>query len=173
LDWTDVSTTPGKAFGNQTTGTYTDPTAILAGAWGPDQTVTATVFCDFPTANYYQEVEIRLRSSVMAHSITGYEIFFRCLTDGSAYTQVVKWNGPVGEFSYIANYGGAGYGVADGDTVSASIAGDLISVYRNDSLVFTVTDGAFTSGSPGMGFNYGVGATNVDFGFTSFTATSN
>lgn len=173
IDWTDVATTPGKAFGDPSTGGYTDPTAILKGAWGPDQTVTAKAFCAKPTASYYQEVEIRLRSAVSAHSITGYEILFRCLTDSNAYTQVVRWNGPVTQFTYLDQRSGVGYGVADGDTVSASIVGNVITVYRNGSKVLSVTDNTYTTGNPGMGFNYGVGSTNADFGFTSFTATSN
>jgi hypothetical protein len=171
VDWFDVQTIPGKAFGNQTTGNYTDPTAILKGSWGPDQTVTAKVFCTNPTSSYYQEVEIRLRSTVTAHSCTGYEVLWRCLTNKEAYTQVVRWNGPVRNFTYIDNsHNGAGYGVANGDTVSASIVGELISVYRNGSLLFTARDSTYKTGNPGMGFNYGVGTTNAEFGFTSFTA---
>ena len=172
LDWFDVETSPGRAFGNQTTGEYTDPTAILKGNWGPDQTVTAKVFCNNPTSSYYQEVEIRLRSSISAHSCTGYEIFWRCLTDSNAYTQVARWNGPVRDFTYLDNkHSGVGYGVANGDTVSASMVGNLISVYRNGSLLFTVTDSTYKTGNPGMGFNFGVGTTNADFGFTSYTAS--
>jgi hypothetical protein len=172
VDWFDVETTPGKAFGNQTTGEYTDPTAILKGTWGPDQTVTAKVFCAKPTSSYDQEVEIRLRSTITAHNCTGYEIFWRCLTDSNAYTHVARWNGPVRDFTYIDNkHEGVGYGVANGDTVSASIVGNLISVYRNGALLFTVTDSTYTIGNPGMGFNYGVGTTNADFGFTSYAAT--
>jgi hypothetical protein len=171
LDWFDVETTPGKAFGNPTTGDYTDPTAILKGPWGPDQTVTAKVFCIHPTSSYYQEVEIRLRSTITAHSCTGYEILWRCLTNKDAYTQVVRWNGPARNFTYVDDHhNGVGYGVANGDTVSASIVGNLISVYRNGSLLFTANDSTYKTGNPGMGFNYGVGATNADFGFTSYTA---
>jgi len=172
VDWFDVKTTPGKAYGNRSTGNYTDPTAILKGSWDPDQTVSARVFCTKPTSKYYQEVEIRLRSTMTAHSCTGYEIFWRCLTDSNGYTQVVRWNGAVGDFTYIdKRHTGVGYGVADGDTVSASIVGNLISVYRNGALIFTTSDSTYRDGSPGMGFNYGVGTTNTDFGFTSFTAT--
>jgi hypothetical protein len=34
--------------------------------------------------------------------------------------------------------------------------------------VISATDNAFGSGSPGIGFNFGVGNTNVDHGFTYF-----
>jgi hypothetical protein len=170
IDWYDVQTTPGKAFGTQTEGKYTDPTAILTGNWDPNQMVTAKVFCKNPNSKYYQEVEIRLRSSITANSCTGYEVFWRCLTDKDAYTTVARWNGAVRDFNYIGGRGGAGYGVADGDTVSASIIGDVISVYRNGSLLFTVKDSTYKTGNPGMGFNFEVGDTYADFGFTQFTA---
>ena len=170
IDWYDVQTTPGKAFGTQTKGEYTDPTAVLTGNWEPNQMVTAKVFYKNPPSKYCQEVEIRLRSNITANSCTGYEVFWRCLTNKDAYTNVARWNGAVRDFNYIATHGGAGYGVADGDTVSASIIGDVISVYRNGSLLFTVKDSTYKTGNPGMGFNFGVGATYADFGFTQFTA---
>jgi hypothetical protein len=46
LDWADVSTISGHAFGNYTSGSppYNDPTAVLTGSWGPNQTVQATVY---------------------------------------------------------------------------------------------------------------------------------
>lgn len=45
LDWKDVRTTPGLAFGADASGTpnYNDPTALLTGSWGPNQTAQATV----------------------------------------------------------------------------------------------------------------------------------
>jgi len=55
LDWTDVRTTPGFAFGTEIGGNrpdpqkYDDSTALLKGTWGPDQTVQATVHSANPT----------------------------------------------------------------------------------------------------------------------------
>src|SRR5271157_2606883 len=49
LDWTDVRTTPGFAFGTEMGGNrpdpqkYDDSTAVLKGTWGPNQTAQATV----------------------------------------------------------------------------------------------------------------------------------
>ena len=34
--------------------------------------------------------------------------------------------------------------------------------------VISVTDDTFKEGDPGMGFNFGVGKSNGDFGFTSY-----
>src|SRR2546427_751312 len=49
LDWTDVRTTPGFAFGTEIGGStpapqrYDDSTALLQGTWGPNPTAQATV----------------------------------------------------------------------------------------------------------------------------------
>ena len=174
LDWGNVETTPGKVFGNQTPSSppYKDPTAILSGSWGADQTAEGTVYSINPNANYYQEVEIRLRTSISAHSITGYEIFSRCLKTGAAYVSIVRWNGPLGDFSELAHFDGSQYGVQTGDVLKATIIGNVITGYINDVQVIQATDNTYTTGNPGVGFNYGVGNTNADFGFTSFSASS-
>ena len=140
FDWFNVRTDGTHAHGVTTTGSYTDPTAILNGTWGADQAVEATVYSVNQNENYYQEVEIRLRSSISAHSSTGYEILFRCLKTPNAYMQIVRWNGPVGDFTYLKKYSGTTYGVANGDKVKATIVGKTISVYINDVLKGSATD---------------------------------
>jgi hypothetical protein len=78
------------------------------------------------------------------------------------------------------------YELHDGDTVSASITGNIIRAYINGNLIDTVdvrynensvSIPVISSGAPGIGFFSGTGCTgqshNDDFGFTSFTATSN
>ncbi len=171
FDWHNVQTASRIAFGNQSTIKYSDPTALLVGAWGPNQTVEATVYSVNPTESYYQEVEIRLRSSLSAHRCTGYEINFRCLKNSKAYMEIVRWNGPWRDFTYLARYLGSQYGVANGDVVKASIVGKTITVYINGVKKGTTTDSTYGAGNPGIGFNYGVGSTNRDFGFTSFWAS--
>ena len=66
-DWYNVITKSGLAYGAVSKGAYTDPTALLAGKWGKNQTVKATVFSTNHTEKYYQEVEIRLRSRLTPH----------------------------------------------------------------------------------------------------------
>jgi len=58
LDWADVATVPGHAFGLElgTTG-YDDATALLTGNWWPNQTAQATVYCVDQNDNVYEEVE--------------------------------------------------------------------------------------------------------------------
>jgi hypothetical protein len=171
LDWHDVQTTRGVAFGTNSPTNYTDPTALLTGDWGLDYTVTATVHSVKQNPAYFQEVELRLRSALSAHRCTGYEVNFRCLKTPDAYMQIVRWNGPVGDFTYLKSRGGAKFGVADGDVVKANIVGNVIKVYRNDTLLDTATDDTFKTGLPGMGFNANVGDSFGDFGFSKWSVT--
>ena len=168
MDWHDVITENGVAHGAVSTGRYTDPTALLTGAWGQNQTVKALVYSKNQTERYYQEVEIRLRSTLAAHSCTGYEVFWRCLKTENAYAEIVRWNGSVGDWTSLQKHTGTQYGVSHGDLVEAKIVGDVIRGYVNGVDVISATDTTYTAGSPGMGFNYGVGETNVDFGFSYF-----
>jgi hypothetical protein len=174
LDWADVSTTPGLAFGTESGSSgYDDSTAILAGSWGPDQTVQATVHTVNQNDNIWEEVEIRLRSAISARSNTGYEINFRCSKTSNAYSQIVRWNGPLGSFTYLNTAGGSQYGVKGGDGVKATIIGNVITVYINGVQILQATDNTFTTGSPGMGFflQGGGAGNNGDYGFSSFTAS--
>jgi hypothetical protein len=172
LDWTDVATIPGRAFGLESGAAgYDDATALLTGAWAPNQAAQATVHSVNQSDKVYEEVELRLRSSLSAHSATGYEINFRCLKTKGAYTEIVRWNGPLGSFSYLSHKDGAQYGVTEGDVVRATIVGNVITAYINGVQVAQATDGTYGTGRPGMGFFIqGAPVVNRDYGFTSFTA---
>jgi hypothetical protein len=180
LDWADVRTTPGFAFGTEFGGDrpelqkYDDSTALLKGTWGPEQTAEATVHrTNKDNDNIYQEVELRLRSAISPHNATGYEVMFRCSKSPKAYCNIARWDGILGAWMMLKETHGSQYGVADGDVVKASIAGQLITVYINGVQVVQTRDYLFTSGNPGMGF-YLEKATGVNdqCGFSSFTATS-
>ena len=179
LDWASVQVSPsGLAHGTQTgfaTGAalYGDSTAVLSGAWGPDQTVTAVVHTtNQQTGNIFEEVELRLRTTITAHSITGYECNYAARTV-SPYVQVVRWNGPLGSFTPLD--GRTGPGLRNGDVVKCSISGSTITTYINDVAIFSVNDGTYSNGAPGIGFflqDDGSDAPlSTDYGFTSFTAT--
>jgi hypothetical protein len=172
IDWYDVITKNGVAHGAVSKGAYTDPTALLTGSWGKNQKAKARVFSRNPTEKYYQEVEIRLRSTLTPHRCTGYEVFWRCLKTPHAYAEIVRWNGKVGDWTSLKKHTGARYGVEDGDLVEATIVGNVIKGYINGVEVITATDSTFVEGSPGMGFNYGVEQSNGDFGFTSYEVDS-
>jgi len=188
IDWCDVVVKNGVAYGEESrmgvaerraeqgnlaagaaaVGDYDDPEAMLTGEWGRNQHATAKVFSKNQTEKYFQEVEIRLRSTIAPHSSTGYEVFWRCLKTEKAYAEIVRWNGKIGDWSELKRLVGAQYGVKDGDVVEATIEGNLIKGFINGVEVISTTDDTFTSGAPGIGFNFGVGKTNVDHGFTSF-----
>jgi hypothetical protein len=198
LLWTDVYAGLGRAYGAPTNtthgnGQYDDPTAILHGTWNPNQKVTAKAFCSNNVIDHinYPEVEIRLRFTVAANVAKGYEIMWRCSNAdagslGSSYMAVAAWLGGSGQFtglnvtlpnSTTTGMVGGG-GVQDGDTVAAAIYGSTIYIYRNGQLQGTVDDTRYATGNPGIGMNY-IGADNgsatsgynVDFGFTSMSAT--
>jgi hypothetical protein len=178
IDWHDMSTTPGLAIGHQSGSSYTDGTALLTGSWGPDQTVEAVVHAVNPKDSCYQEVELRLRSTLTPHSCTGYEISFKATKTSGAYLIIVRWNGALGDFTYLVNTSGAQYGVTEGDVVKATIVGNVITAYLNGVQVGTATDATYATGSPGMGMNLETGdasciGTNGDYGFKHFTATGN
>lgn len=173
LDWSDVGTIPGLAYGDESgTSGFDDSTALLTGTWAANQMAQATVHSVNQSDNFYEEVELRLRSSLSAHRATGYEINFRCSKTGNAYTQIVRWNGALGDFTYLNTASGAKFGVTDGDTVKATMVGNVITVYINGTQVLQATDNTYSSGSPGMGFYLqGITGTNKDYGFTNFTAS--
>lgn len=190
LDWSDVQTipgltTPGLAIGTQVgnelnNSNYNDSTALLTGTWGSNQTASATVYATNQRNDVFEEVEIRLRSSLSAHSCTGYEINFSLKADtNQTYCQIVRWLGPNGiegiGFEYLAgeHYNGLPFTLHTGDVVTATITNSTITAYINGIQYLQATDpNAYSSGSPGMGFYIG-GATGVngDYGFTSYTAT--
>jgi hypothetical protein len=171
LAWTNVRSTPGIAFGTQNgAGAYDDSTAIVSGTWGENQTVTATVRNITHTQAEFEEIEIRLRTTIIANSITGYEINF-AVGPGQTYTQIVRWNGAFKSFTVLSDKETGG-GVRNGDVISASIdSSNTIRVFKNGVQVNTATDSTFTSGSPGIGFFVQGSLTNADYGLSSFTAS--
>jgi len=186
LDWADVATQPGFAYGTESGRgkdkmVYDDAVALLTGSWGPDQTAVATVHSVDQTGRVFEEVELRLRSSLSPHSSTGYEILFRCLKTPEAYASIVRWDGPLAKFVYLSQKQGAQYGVSDGDLIKAKVVGNVITAYINGVELLQATDDTYSSGSPGMGFWLRKPGgllswlrveenDNVSYGFTTFAA---
>src|SRR5437773_2102550 len=170
IDWSDVQTIPGKAFGTQTGigPNYADSTALLTGSWGPTQTVQAVVYILAADSTTFEEVELRLRSSLSPHSCTGYEVNFS-VKPNNPYCQIVRWNGPLGDFTLLD---ARNVGVVNGDVVQATIVGSTITCYINGAVIFGVTDSTYSSGNPGMGFYLqdGLGPP-LNYGFSSYTAS--
>jgi len=170
LDWQNVRTMTGLAFGTQTgSNNLDDSIALLTGAWQPDQTVEATVYTVNQSASITEEVELRLRSSLSQNKCTGYEVLFNV----RGGVQIFRWNGPLGDYVLLPGGGAASPILKTGDVVKATIVGDTITAYLNGTQVLQASDPTpFQSGSPGMGFFLrGTSGVNADYGFTRFTAS--
>ncbi len=50
--------------------------------------------------------------------------------------------------------------------------GNVIKGYVNGVEVISATDNTYHAGNPGMGFNFGVGESHVDFGFSEYAVDS-
>jgi hypothetical protein len=174
-DWTDVRTLNGVASGTQTgsdTGkyTYNDSYAILSG-FPPDQSAEGIVHFRNAVDTCNQEVELLLRWNSSPHRATGYECLTRCLSSGKSYMEIVRWNGPLGDYTYITRLHSSAAGIKDGDTLKATITGKEIRMYVNRKMVIHGMDSTWTSGNPGIGFFLlNCSGSNTNFGFTSFSA---
>jgi hypothetical protein len=121
LEWSDFQSVPGLAFGKQngwSRGVYDDAIALLTGTWGPNQTVQATVKTVNQNDRIFEELEIRLRSTVTANRSTGYECNFSARSSANAYVQIVRWNGALGDFTELDGREGSSYGLHNGDTIA-------------------------------------------------------
>ena len=178
--WALVDTNGDVAYGTQPgDGAYTDSYAILSGLdFGPNQTASAVVHqvAGFSPGGT-REVEILLRASDDAGTIRTYECN---LAYNGGYAEVVRWNGALGDYTYVSAQGSGGPGaVHDGDVFRAEIVGNIIRTWLNDRMlqqvdVSSIGGSVYGDGSPGIAFWRGPGASASpgDYGFTSYTATA-
>lgn len=176
VDWGNVQSKSGLGLGTNLPNQYGDPTAVLTGTWSDAQQAQAVIHVGTPPVGCCTEIELRLRTTIAAHSIKGYEI--NCSVSGQGYLQVVRWNGPNGNFTYIDQ---APIGCKNGDVIKASVTGAAnnvqIKVWVNGSIVtftnhhttYALDTSGIASGAPGIGF-YATSGWD-QFGFTSFTAS--
>ena len=179
LDWNNVRTTPGFAFGTDPgTVAFADSWALLAGTWGSDQIVQATIKDQNPAdlAGCYQELELVLRGNLSAHSATGYEITVRATDDANSYLLIARWNGLLGKFTVLEQLSGSAYGVKTGDVFKATIVGNVITAYINGAPKAQTIDSTYATGHPGIGFYRGIqescAGTNADYEYTNYTAVA-
>ena len=182
--WGDVQTASGMAYGVSEPTEFGDPTAILTGTWGPTQTVTAKVKINqAPTGRCCHEVELRLRTTISSHAITGYEAYCSVMPS-RPYCHVARWNGPNGSYWNFETGSSATY-LKDGDVLKATAAGTnptVITVYKNGAQILQATDtgvagggfgayGPWPTGNPGIGFYDNPDSNWKYFGFSSFSAS--
>lgn len=167
LDWGDISTTPGYAFGHAGPKRFADSVALLTGDWEPNQSVEAVV--EKRKIRRFPEVSLRLRSLLRKRDCQGYEISYSLKNDDNAYLIIVRWNGSLADFSYLVNAQGRQYGVKSGDVVKATIVGNVITTYKNGVQMAQVKDNTYLTGNPGFGFNEGE---NGDYGISQLHVTT-
>jgi hypothetical protein len=182
--WGNAQTVSGTAYGVDEPTTFGDPTAILAGTWGPVQTATATVKINRTTTdNCCHEVELRLRVTISNRSITGYEAYCSVLP-AQRYCHIARWNGPNGSYWNFDNGSSKTY-LKDGDVMKATATGTnptIITLYINGVQTLQATDsgaagggfgayGPWTSGNPGIGFFDNYDSDWKTFGLSSFSVT--
>lgn len=169
LDWTYVQKAGGAAYGTQSgLGGYDDSYARLAptaAGWPVDIMLSGVVHMSQPILVGTHEVELLLRWSDAPHVAQGYEVLLSC----GGEVQIVRWNGPIGDFTPIGATGTYS-GLRDGDVFSATVVGQVIKGYVNGNLIAQAVDSTYPDGSPGIGFFKRVLGANSDFGFKSFTA---
>jgi hypothetical protein len=134
----------------------------------------ATVYTVNQTRAIAEEVELRLRTKITPHRITGYEFDYRVTADGSQYMSIVRWNGKLNDFTYLTKNPctACGPGLHNGDTIEATAIGSTLTLYINAMQYLQATDDTFMDGSPGIGFwNWGGKiADDSNYGFSNFMA---
>src|SRR5271157_210901 len=185
--WGDVQTSGGMAYGVSEPTPYGDPTAILTGSWAADQQAQVTVKVDKIPKVCCHEIEVRLRVTISANRITGYEVYCSIVPENK-YCHIARWSGPNGMYCNIEP-SSPSINLVDGDVLMGTVTGSnpaLITGHLNGAQIMQVSDtgneggegtdcGAgrpvFTSGSPGIGF-YDDRLDNLwnHFGVSNFSA---
>jgi hypothetical protein len=175
LDWHDVQTIPGEAFASALSGVtnrYDDSVAHLNTSFAANQYVQGTVrrVAGYSNPTDKHEIELLLRFKITAHSARGYEVLWG--QDGGIC--VVRWNGPLADYTELGCTASPGPGPAvEGDVLRAEITGGVVKVYKNGSLVLTSpADSTYGDGQPGIGFWPTPGATLENYGWKSYAAGS-
>jgi hypothetical protein len=165
LDWTRVVKTDGMAAGTQDGyGGYDDSYAALSG-FPPDQSARAVVQVgEGIDQSCTHEVELLLRWSDAPHLAQGYEV----LLGYGSYLGIVRWNGPLGDFTELAYLQIPP--VQDGDVFRATAVGNIITAYVNGVPLLQATDSTYSTGNPGIGFFRRNCGTNQDFTIRNFKA---
>ena len=160
---------PGKAYGAAIATGYNDDIAVLNTSFTANQYAQGTVYrAPGYSPGVSHEIELLLHFRVSANNARGYEV----LWGATGEVNIVRWNGPLGNYTPLLSVSGPNIGAAvDGDVLRAEIIGGVIKVYKNGSLVLTgPADSTWTDGQPGIGFWPTSGATPANYGWKSYSA---
>ena len=178
LDWNNPRTVPNKAYASVQSGAtgnrYDDSIGVLNTAFADNQFAQGIVYhaAGYAPPNAGHEVELLLRFQITAHNARGYEILWGI----QGYIAIVRWNGGLGDYTPLYDPGvGSLPPPADGDVLRAEISGNIITVYRNGSLVASVNitslgGAVWATGQPGIGLWPVDGAIIENLGWKSFQA---
>lgn len=178
LDWNNPKTASGVAIASVLSGLgssrYDDNIAHLSTSF---QTFNANQYAQGTVhlAQGYSashEIELLLHFSISSHDAQGYEVLWGV----TGYLAVVRWNGPLGNYTALYDPGLGSIPVPhDGDVLRAEMNGNIIKVKLNGSTVATVDVSAaggpiWSSGQPGFGFWPVDNAVPKNYGWNSFAA---
>ena len=140
-----VVVAPGVAESAQYANTnYGDALAVATGTWTPDQSASVVVGNIAAQSGGDQEFEIHLRTD--PNTGAGYEVSWAYNSD---YILIATWHA-TGGYTNLYFAQGSQYAVHPGDTLTASIHGNVITMYDNGVQEAQITDNTFTSGNPGF-----------------------
>ena len=178
-DWSDCATNGSYVYGKMVTSSnYNDDTCILTGTWGTNQTAFGTIYSNVDGgATGEEEAEIRLLSSIIRGENKGYEILIDLNRNNGYGIQIVRWNGPRGDYDILTSGNVATGKTGDVLKGTSVVTANSVTIraYVNDRLIATAVDSSasrITSGNPGIGFyKNSYNGNNYDVGFTVYYAT--
>jgi len=167
--WTAVRTSGGNAFGtNGITDTYDDSYALLSG-FPNDVEATCTLFRN-PSGTFTvtHEVCLFMRGADTSNSIRGYEFLFAYFGE----FQLMRWNGPFGDFTNLVTNGGIGRAFITGDVFRARVQGNVLTAWVNNIQIAQVTDTTYPSGQPGINFFLRPGGNGANFAMQDYSVSA-
>lgn len=151
-----------------------DAVAMLTGAWGPDQTISAHCYVGSAPVSG-EEIELHLRMTMIPGATDNIHTYEIDIIPALGELVIARWNSFQGDFTVLATFAPVASisSIADNDLFVASIVGPgssaLIIVTQNGVEIGRVTDTAgFDTGSPGIGMDNDTA--NI-FGWRTYLAT--
>jgi hypothetical protein len=163
--WTPVIVaSPGNAEALDYNQFANDALAVMTGTWRPDVGASVTVGPFAVGHNAPSEFEIHFRTDPATGA--GYEITWGYY---GHYYIIVQWFAN-GDFNYVLNDTDPSIPqLVPGDVLTATIIGSTITMYTNGVQVAQASDGLYTTGVPGFGFNGGGNASAEEYSISAFS----
>lgn len=186
IDWSDFHVTVDGAVGTFDVpglgnDRYADNIAFIKPAYRAftnNQFAQGTVFraAGYNGNGGAHELELTLRASYTTGNWIMYETLFGIAGATNGYISMVRWDGPLTAYTPIYDPGlGSLVAPANGEVFRVELIGNLLSAYRNGSLIHTqdvttIGGATYSSGQPGMGTWPADGAQHDNAGWRDFRA---